>query len=111
MRVIANRHNPGFAGANNQALAEARGRFSLLLNPDTVVLPDGFGALVRFMDEHPRAGAALAHAYSTLTGRCSPPARPLQRLAANCGACSTSTGCIPTANTTCAAGRRPNRGR
>ncbi len=75
VKVIANRHNPGFAGANNQALAEARGRFSLLLNPDTVVLPDGFGALVRFMDEHPRAGAAgsrLLNTDRTLQPSCSP---------------------------------------
>ena len=74
-KVIANQHNPGFAGANNQALAEARGRFSLLLNPDTVVLPDGFGALVRFMDDHPRAGAAgsrLLNTDRTLQPSCSP---------------------------------------
>lgn len=73
--LIANQHNPGFAGANNQALALARGRYSLLLNPDTVVLPEGFGALVRFMDEHPRAGAAgsrLLNADRTLQPSCSP---------------------------------------
>ena len=73
--VIANSHNPGFAGANNQALVRARGRYSLLLNPDTVVLPDGFGALVRFMDDHPHAGAAgsrLLNADRTLQPSCSP---------------------------------------
>lgn len=75
VKVIANQHNPGFAGANNQALAAARGRYTLLLNPDTVVLPDGFGALVRFMDEHPRAGAAgsrLLNTDRTLQPSCSP---------------------------------------
>ena len=75
VKVIANQHNPGFAGANNQALAVARGRFSLLLNPDTVVLPDGFGALVRFMDDHPHAGAAgsrLLNTDRTLQPSCSP---------------------------------------
>ena len=73
--LIANSHNPGFAGANNQALVAARGRYSLLLNPDTVVLPDGFGALVRFMDDHPHAGAAgsrLLNADRTLQPSCSP---------------------------------------
>jgi GT2 family glycosyltransferase len=73
--LIANQHNPGFAAANNQALALARGRYSLLLNPDTVVLPDGFGALVRFMEDHPHAGAAgarLLNADRTLQPSCSP---------------------------------------
>jgi GT2 family glycosyltransferase len=75
VQLIANQHNPGFAGANNQALALAHGRYSLLLNPDTVVLQDGLGALVRFMDEHPHAGAAgsrLLDADRTLQPSCSP---------------------------------------
>jgi GT2 family glycosyltransferase len=74
VRLIVNQHNPGFAGANNQALAHASGRYSLLLNPDTLVLPDGLGALVRFMDEHPHAGAAgsrLLNADQTLQPSCS----------------------------------------
>ncbi len=73
--LIANQHNPGFAGANNQALVLACGRYSLLLNPDTIVLEDGFGALVRFMDAHPRAGAGgsrLLNADRTLQPSCSP---------------------------------------
>lgn len=73
--LIANHHNPGFAGANNQALTLACGRYSLLLNPDTVVLADGFGALVRFMDAQPHAGAAgsrLLNADRTLQTSCSP---------------------------------------
>jgi GT2 family glycosyltransferase len=75
VKLIANEHNPGFAGANNQALALAKGRYSLLLNPDTLVLPDGLGALVRFMDEYPHAGAAgsrLLNADHTLQPSCSP---------------------------------------
>ena len=73
--LIENSHNPGFAVANNQALVSAKGRYSLLLNPDTVVLADGLGALVRFMDEHPEAGAAgarLLNANGTLQRSCSP---------------------------------------
>ena len=75
VKLIANQNNPGFAAANNQALALACGRYSLLLNPDTVVLPDGLGALVSFMDDHPRAGAAgsrLLNADRTLQPSCSP---------------------------------------
>lgn len=73
--LIENKHNPGFAVANNQALVLAKGRYSLLLNPDTVVLNDGLGALVRFMDEHPEAGAAgarLLNANGSLQRSCSP---------------------------------------
>jgi len=73
--LIENKHNPGFAQANNQALMMVKGRYSLLLNPDTYVLPDGLGALVRFMDEHPEAGAAgarLLNANGTLQRSCSP---------------------------------------
>lgn len=73
--LIENEHNPGFAKANNQALALARGRYNLLLNPDTLVLADGMAALVRFMDEHPQAGAAgarLLNANGSLQRSCSP---------------------------------------
>lgn len=55
-QVIANSENAGFVRANNQAIACSRGRFLLLLNSDTVTLPDSICTMVRFMDEHPRAG-------------------------------------------------------
>jgi GT2 family glycosyltransferase len=40
VRLILNKRNGGFAAANNQGLRAARGRYVLLLNPDTVVLDD-----------------------------------------------------------------------
>jgi GT2 family glycosyltransferase len=55
--VIANASNVGFAPANNQGLACARGRYVLLLNSDTRVAPDALVKLVDFMDAHPQAGA------------------------------------------------------
>jgi GT2 family glycosyltransferase len=58
--IIANADNPGFAGANNQALACCKGQYALLLNPDTVVLPGALATLVSFMDAHADAGAAGA---------------------------------------------------
>ncbi|OWP61685.1 glycosyl transferase family 2 [Hymenobacter amundsenii] len=54
--LIANHDNPGFSKANNQALRVARGRYVLLLNPDTVVEEDTFRLCCEFMDEHPRCG-------------------------------------------------------
>src|SRR5690606_1303613 len=58
VRVIANEENVGFARANNQAIREARGRYLLILNPDTLLQEDTLQALVGFMDRHPEAGAA-----------------------------------------------------
>ncbi|MDP8921257.1 MAG: glycosyltransferase family 2 protein [Chloroflexota bacterium] len=55
-RLIANRDNVGFGRANNQAFAVARGRYILLLNPDTEPAPDALRNLVTFADANPRAG-------------------------------------------------------
>ncbi len=57
VRVIANEVNMGFTRANNQALAEARGRYLLFLNPDTEVVGDALRTMVRYMDDHPDVGA------------------------------------------------------
>lgn len=53
--VIALRHNIGFAGANNLAAKSARGRYLLLLNPDTVILDGAIDKLVAFARERPHA--------------------------------------------------------
>ena len=63
--TISNDQNRGFAAANNQALARAKGRHVLLLNPDTRVEPGALGQLVAYLDAHPEVGAAgaqLVHA-------------------------------------------------
>ena len=54
--LVANRDNPGFSKANNQALRRATGQYQLLLNPDTVVEEDTFRACCDFMDAHPECG-------------------------------------------------------
>ncbi len=58
VKLIENRNNLGFAAANNQALRRSNARYLLLINPDTVVLPDSLNVMVGFMDEHPEAGIA-----------------------------------------------------
>jgi len=57
VRLIANRKNVGFAGANNQALAQCTGQTICLLNPDTIVEENTFTTLLRFLDSHPQVGA------------------------------------------------------
>lgn len=59
--LIANQDNPGFSIANNQAIAQARGEYILLLNPDTVVREDTFRQCIEFMDAHPEAGGLGIH--------------------------------------------------
>jgi GT2 family glycosyltransferase len=59
-RLIANRHNAGYAAGNNQGVEIASGDLVLLLNPDTEVTDGALDALVRFMVEHPDAAAAGA---------------------------------------------------
>lgn len=58
VHLIENRTNMGFSRANNQAIRQSSGRYILLLNSDTEVIGDALRAFVRFMDDHPEAGAA-----------------------------------------------------
>ncbi len=73
--LIRNEANRGFAAASNQAILESAGRHVLLLNPDTEVRSGALATLVRFLDEHPNAGAAgsaLTEPDGTLQLSCSP---------------------------------------
>ncbi len=56
VRLIANDENLGFAKANNQAMRMAKGDFIFLLNPDTEVRPGAIAELLKFLEEHPKAG-------------------------------------------------------
>ncbi|MDI6763998.1 MAG: glycosyltransferase family 2 protein [Thermodesulfobacteriota bacterium] len=58
--VIQNPMNLGFAKANNQALSLSKGKYTLLLNPDTQVKEGAIETLKTFMDNHPEAGVAGA---------------------------------------------------
>lgn len=57
IHLIANSKNTGFAVANNQAIKLSKGKFILLLNPDTIVQEDTFVKCLEFMDANSDAGA------------------------------------------------------
>ena len=57
VRFIENDENVGFSRANNQAIREAKGRYILLLNPDTFVTEHTFRDCMQYLDQHPEVGA------------------------------------------------------
>ena len=70
VRLVARQENLGFAGGNNHALRamgfgpDTHPQHVLFLNPDTRVVGDALGALVRFLNATPPigvAGARLVH--------------------------------------------------
>jgi GT2 family glycosyltransferase len=54
--TIINGENVGFAAANNQGIKRAKGRYVLLLNPDTVLLGDAVHRMVRFLEKNNKVG-------------------------------------------------------
>ena len=54
---IENQENVGFARANNQAIMQARGEFTLILNPDTIITPQCLQEDIAWMRSHPKCGA------------------------------------------------------
>lgn len=55
IRLIASEENHGFAKGNNIAAEHARGKYVLLLNPDTVVLDGAIDRLIAFAERAPQA--------------------------------------------------------
>ena len=54
---IENNENVGFARANNQAIMQAKGEFTLILNPDTIIAPQCLQEGIAWMRSHPKCGA------------------------------------------------------
>jgi N-acetylglucosaminyl-diphospho-decaprenol L-rhamnosyltransferase len=65
--LLASQENLGFAGGNNLALRQLDAtdppRYTLLLNPDTIVRPGALRTLVDFMEDHPGVGVAGARLF------------------------------------------------
>ena len=71
--LIENKENRGFAAANNQGIAIAKGRYILLLNSDTVILDNAIGKTVSFAEAHPEAaviGCRVLNPDKTLQPTC-----------------------------------------
>ncbi len=56
--LTASAENLGFAKGNNLAIKKFRGRYVLLLNPDTEILDNALGKMVKFMDAQEECGIA-----------------------------------------------------
>lgn len=59
-RVLPVAANPGFAAGVNRAAREARGRYLLWLNPDSIAIEDLARPLAAWLDSHPDAGVVGA---------------------------------------------------
>ena len=58
VRTVCNKHNLGFASASNQGLRESRGRYLLLLNPDTRVGDSALRRTRDYLESEPGLAAA-----------------------------------------------------
>src|SRR3989338_8193702 len=51
VKIIANSQNLCFSKANNLAIKKAKGKFVLILNPDTKVMPETIKTMLKFMEK------------------------------------------------------------
>jgi N-acetylglucosaminyl-diphospho-decaprenol L-rhamnosyltransferase len=78
-RLVSLRRNVGYGAAFNRGYRHARGRYVAVANPDLVFAMPAVSGLVRFMDEHPEAGAVSPQLFYP-DGTPQPSARRLPRL-------------------------------
>ena len=56
VKLLENQHNFRFAAANNQALHLVKGKYILLLNPDTIVCKGALRTLITQLEKNPGVG-------------------------------------------------------
>ena len=61
VKFVPLKQNIGFARGNNLGVEQTKGRYLLLLNPDTELLADSVTPLMRYLDEHPEVGLIGPH--------------------------------------------------
>jgi len=57
VKIVQNEGNVGVARGNNQCIQNSTGRYVYILNNDTLINRPSVEAMVRFLDNHPEAGA------------------------------------------------------
>lgn len=65
VKLIEQAENLGFVRCNNIGLNHAKGRFLMLLNPDTEILDDALIRLCDYLDQHPEVGIVGPHTLNT----------------------------------------------
>lgn len=75
-RLLVNDKNLGFSRAVNRAIESARGRYVLLLNPDTVVPPGQLARLVAIADRWPEVALVAPQLRDPVTSVIHPSFRP-----------------------------------
>lgn len=58
VEIIANPSNIGYSKAINQVMRLSLGKYILILNADTIVMPGALQTLLAFMENHPTCGVA-----------------------------------------------------
>jgi hypothetical protein len=54
--VVVNKKNLGFGGAVNKGVERARGKYILILNSDTLILPGVFSKIIKWINNHSQVG-------------------------------------------------------
>ena len=65
VKLLAQNQNLGFSRCNNIGMAQAEGRYLLLLNPDTEVVENALVQMVAYLDDHPAVGIVGPHTRNT----------------------------------------------
>ncbi len=65
--LVVNDTNRGFAAANNQGIPNAKGRYVLLLNPDTIILDGAIDRMIEWCDARTDVGCAGCQVMETET--------------------------------------------
>lgn len=61
---VQSEHNFGMGAGNNLGLKRARGRYSVVMNPDTLAMPNTFTRLFDFMEANPKVGVVGPKQYN-----------------------------------------------